>query len=219
MRVDNVLSILKSYLINRLIEDRNGTYERDILTPNTYSRKAYESQKYGFTRMDKAAFFLGMGKKAFDLMVAAHSDIFRRIGIYDDKKWYLPDLYLKEIRENEGFYLIKGKYELLAKEGRNSLRSSGGAGEKIHTSNRRGSQRKVIQNYQDFRKSAKNAKGRESLVFKDNFIKFLQIAVDPNYTLHQRATDDYIIRFPREGLTVKEGSMSFMFHGFRPPAE
>jgi hypothetical protein len=43
-------------------------------------------------------------------MVSVHSDIFRRIGIYD-KKWYLPDLYLEEIVENEGFCLIKCEFK------------------------------------------------------------------------------------------------------------
>jgi hypothetical protein len=53
-----------------------------------------------------------MGKMAFDLMVSAHSDLFRIIGKYDEKtrKWYLPNLYLKELMMKPGFSLIKNKY-------------------------------------------------------------------------------------------------------------
>jgi hypothetical protein len=54
-----------------------------------------------------------MGRKAFDLMVATHSDIFRKIAIYD-RSWYLPDLYIKELKKNKGFFAVKAKYELLS---------------------------------------------------------------------------------------------------------
>ena len=70
--------------------------------------------------MDKAAHFLGMSKKAFDLMVANHRDIFKGIGIYE-KKWYVPDLYLEELLRKEGFNIIRVKYEFLAKNGHRSF--------------------------------------------------------------------------------------------------
>jgi hypothetical protein len=54
--------------------------------------------------------------------VTENSDLFRRIGIYDEK-WYLPNLYLKEVTEREGFELIVAKYELLARNGNNLIHS------------------------------------------------------------------------------------------------
>ena len=113
MRIKKLLSVLKSYSIVRAIKDKGGT-ERRILTPVYYYKKEYETEKYGFISMDKAAYFLGMSKIAFDLLVVEHIDIFRRIGTYN-KEWYLPYLYLKKLKEKKGFDLIKGKYEVLAK--------------------------------------------------------------------------------------------------------
>ena len=109
---------MKSYAIRRLKEDEAGRNEREILTPNSFVRDAYDLEKHGFTRIDHAAVVLGMGKMAFDLMVSAHSELFRTIGIYDDKtrKWYLPNLYLKELMMKQGFSLIKNRYVSLSKE-------------------------------------------------------------------------------------------------------
>ena len=115
------MRFFKSYALRRVKEDEAGRSEKEILTPNTFVRDAYESEKYGYTRIDHAAVVLGMGKMAFDLMVSAHSDLFRTIGVYDDKtkKWYLPNLYLKELMMKQGFSLIKHKYTSLLKENRN----------------------------------------------------------------------------------------------------
>jgi len=112
---------MKSYAIRRLKQDEAGRYEKEILTPNSFVRDAYNSEKHGFTRIDHAAVVLGMGKKAFDLMVSAHSGLFRTIGIYDDKikKWYLPNLYLKELMMEPGFSLIKNRYTSLSREASN----------------------------------------------------------------------------------------------------
>ena len=108
---------MQSYAIKRMKEDETGRYEKDILTPNSFVRDAYDSEKYGFTRIDHASVVLGMGKMAFDLMVSAHSELFRTIGIYDDnsKKWYLPNLYLKELTMKQGFSLIKKRYTSLSR--------------------------------------------------------------------------------------------------------
>ena len=120
-RLGDLLSILESYAIRRLHEDEAEELERSILTPNTYKREAYDSETTGFTRMDQSASVLGMWKRAFELMVAAHGDIFRRIGVYDhrNRKWYLPNLFLEELTKKKGFPLIKAKYEDIAKELRN----------------------------------------------------------------------------------------------------
>jgi len=32
-----------------------------------------------------------------------------------DKMWLIPDLYLEELSEKEGFSLVRAKYELLAR--------------------------------------------------------------------------------------------------------
>lgn len=117
-RVHDLLRVMRSYALKRLKEDDEERHEKEILTPNSFVRDAYDSEKHGFTRIDHAAVVLGMGKMAFDLMVSAHSDLFRNIGIYDDKtrKWYLPNLYLKELMKKQGFSLIKNRYTSLSEE-------------------------------------------------------------------------------------------------------
>jgi len=149
--LNKFLSIIKTISIRKLMEDKSGSYEKTILTPLYYSREEYRMDKYGFTAMDKAPSVLGMSKKAFDLMVAEHSDIFRKIGRYERKKWYLPDLYLKEISEKAGFDLIKSKYELMAKGDNDSLQSIGGEGKRDQASNKKASRRMVVQSYPDSR--------------------------------------------------------------------
>jgi hypothetical protein len=41
--------------------------------------------------------------------------MFRKVGRYD-KRWYLSDLYLKELSEKAFFELVTAKYEMMAKE-------------------------------------------------------------------------------------------------------
>ena len=60
--------------------------------------------------VDGSARILGMTKKAFDLLVAAHRGVFTQIMRYE-KKWLIPALYLKEISQKELFPFIKAKYE------------------------------------------------------------------------------------------------------------
>jgi hypothetical protein len=177
MRLAKLLSILKSYTITKLIEDKNETYERDMLTPNTHGWREYESEKDGYTRMDHASSVLGMSKKAFDLMVAAHSDIFRKIGTYE-KGWFLPDLYLAEIIENEGFYIIKAKYELLAKGDRNVLRPDEGAGQSACVSERDISESVVSHDHEDAIKHMHNTTGKETFISRDSYINFQHTAID-----------------------------------------
>jgi hypothetical protein len=119
IRIKNLLSILKSYLIEKFIKNDDET-ERLILTPEYYRKGKYNKEKYGVIRMDKTAYFLGMSKIAFDLLVAAHSDIFRRIGTYN-KEWYLPYQYLKKLKEKKGFDLIQAKYERISKDYENRI--------------------------------------------------------------------------------------------------
>ena len=119
IRIQKLLSVLKSYLIAKFIKDEDET-ERLVLTPEYYSKEKYMKEKYGVISMDKTAYFLGMSKIAFDLLVAAHSDIFRKIGIYN-KEWYLPYQYLKKLKEKKEFDLIKAKYERLSKDYENRI--------------------------------------------------------------------------------------------------
>jgi hypothetical protein len=114
IRIKNLLSVLKSYSIEKFIKNDDET-ERHILTPEYISEEKYKNDKYAVIPMDKTAYFLGMSKIAFDLLVAEHSDIFRRIGTYN-KEWYLPCQYLKNLKEKEGFNLIKAKYERLSRD-------------------------------------------------------------------------------------------------------
>jgi hypothetical protein len=85
-----------------------------ILMP-AYYHEEYHTDAYGLISLNKAGYFLGMSKTAFDLLVSANLDVFRKIGTYN-KEWYLPYLYLKKIKEKNGFEIVKAKYEMLAKK-------------------------------------------------------------------------------------------------------
>ena len=111
-----LVGILLSRLTQRLSEQDGMAFEKRILSP-VYSRTEYTRQAHGFTRFDMAPRILGMRPKAFDLMVARHCDIFRIVGTYDNR-WYLSDLYLKELSKKAYFNLISAKYELLARQPR-----------------------------------------------------------------------------------------------------
>jgi len=116
-RVDALLSFLRGYLVDKMIDAEDRPDEKAILTPYRYHKQEYEKEEHGYTNVDNAARVLSMSKRAFDLLLCEHSEIFKRIGIYDEK-WYLPNLYLKEVVEKEGFDLVRLKYESLAKNGR-----------------------------------------------------------------------------------------------------
>jgi hypothetical protein len=88
--------------------------EKSILMP-AYNHEKYHTDVYGLISLNKAGYFLGMSKIAFDLLVSANLDVFRRIGTYN-KEWYLPYLYLERIKEKNGFDIVKAKYEMLAKK-------------------------------------------------------------------------------------------------------
>jgi hypothetical protein len=111
-KLKNLLTVLKSYSISKVIKDE-GDIERSILMPTYYEQ--YNTSEYGFISLNKAGYFLGMSKIAFDLLVSENLDVVRRIGTYN-KEWYLPYLYLKEIKEKNGFNIVKAKYEMLSKK-------------------------------------------------------------------------------------------------------
>ncbi len=118
--LNNLLSVLTIRMISLMTNDKNGKFERSILEPSYNSKEDYSLYEQKTISMDKAAHFLGMSKKAFDLMVANHRDIFKGIGIYE-KKWYVPDFYLEELLRKEEFNIIRVKYEFLAKNGNRSF--------------------------------------------------------------------------------------------------
>jgi len=111
--LETMLSVLRSYLKKKVMEDESGILESFILAPS-YDEDEFQTEKYGITSMDQAAQALGITKTAFDLLVAKHSDLFRKIARYHEK-WYLPSLYLKKLSERGRFSLVKAKYESMAK--------------------------------------------------------------------------------------------------------
>lgn len=110
----NRVIVLKHQAERALAE--GGKRKIEKLKEDISGRKAGYSlyQAHGFTRFDMAPGVLGMKKKAFDLMVAKNCEIFRSVGRYT-KRWYLSDLYLKELSEKEFFDLVSAKYEFMAK--------------------------------------------------------------------------------------------------------
>jgi len=107
---------LQTVLLGRaaeLLSREDGiALEKKILSPSL-TRNEYTQYDSGFTQFDRAPSTLGMKKRAFDLMVAKHCDIFKIVGRYA-KRWYLSDLYLKELSENAYFNVVTTKYERMA---------------------------------------------------------------------------------------------------------
>src|SRR4030042_1202968 len=118
-----LLAALRSFVVHRMIADKSLYLERLVMTPIYHSREEYESGGHGFVTLEEAATFLVMKQRPFDLLVAAHRDIFARIMMYD-KRWLIPDLYLEELSQNREFSLVKAKYELLAKKPSEAKRDS-----------------------------------------------------------------------------------------------
>lgn len=114
-KAEVLLSVLRSVLVRRMVEDKALNLEKVVMSPHYHSKEEYESEGHGFVTIEEAARYLGMRQRAFDLLVAAHRDIFMRVMRYE-KKWLIPDLYLEEISQNKNFPLVRAKYGLLAKK-------------------------------------------------------------------------------------------------------
>ncbi|MEE4114043.1 MAG: hypothetical protein V2I40_14585 [Desulfobacteraceae bacterium] len=98
----------------QLLSDKDGiAFEKRILRPS-HTRVEYSNPYHGLTPFDMASRVLGMKPRAFDLMVARNCEIFRSVGKFA-QRWYLPDLYLRELSRKKDFGLISAKYELMAK--------------------------------------------------------------------------------------------------------
>ncbi len=117
-----LLAVLNAGMGHRLMTQEGLSLEKRILNPE-HGQATYNEQNYGFTEFDMASRALGMRKKAFDLMVSRNCEIFRRIGKYS-KRWYLPNLYLKELSTKDDFHLVTIKYELMARRMNQSSQSN-----------------------------------------------------------------------------------------------
>ena len=104
---------------SHLLSEKDGIdFEKRVLRPS-HTRVEYNNPYHGFTPFDMASRVLGMKRRAFDLMVARNCEIFRSVGKFA-QRWYLPDLYLRELSRKKNFGLISAKYELMAKNRRHS---------------------------------------------------------------------------------------------------
>jgi hypothetical protein len=126
IRVRALTDLLTARATHLLSGQEGLDLEKRILRPS-HARDEYDQDRYGFTPFDMAPGVLGMKRKAFDLMVAGNCDIFRSVGKYA-KRWYLSDLYLREISQRKNFDLVSAKYEMMAKR----LNRSGPAGACLH---------------------------------------------------------------------------------------
>lgn len=99
----------------QLLSGQEGmAFEKRILRPS-HTQVQYQDPQSRFTPFDMASRVLGMRRKAFDLMVASHCDIFRIVAKFS-QRWYLPDLYLEELARKRHFGLISTKYERMARD-------------------------------------------------------------------------------------------------------
>jgi hypothetical protein len=112
-RLKRLFFVLQSYSVYRVIKDE-GRIEKIVLPRAYHPREECLIESDSCVSLNKAAYFLGMSKTAFDLLVAENINTFRKIGTYH-KEWYLPYQFLKKIKEKNGFELLKAKYESLAK--------------------------------------------------------------------------------------------------------
>jgi hypothetical protein len=121
-RLKQLFFVLQSYSVSKMIHDK-VRIEKFILPASYHLKEECHIETDSCVSMNKAAYFLGMSKIAFDLLVAENIDTFRKIGTYH-KEWYLPYQFLKKIKEKKGFDLLRAKYEALAKNYGKSLHSS-----------------------------------------------------------------------------------------------
>jgi hypothetical protein len=106
--------VLKALILERMIADKSLRFERLVMSPVYHSNEEFESGGRGYVTLQEAASILGMKQRAFDLLVAAHRDLFAPIMKYEGR-WFIPELYMEELCRNRDFPFVKGKYEMLAK--------------------------------------------------------------------------------------------------------
>ncbi len=124
-RLKQLFFILQSYSVSRVIKDK-GRIEKIVLPRAYHPKEDCYIETDSCVSLNKAAYFLGMSKAAFDLLVAENINTFRKIGTYH-KEWYLPYQFLKKMKEKNGFELLKAKYESLARNYGKSRHPAGGS--------------------------------------------------------------------------------------------
>lgn len=112
LSVQPFLDVLQGRTSQLLCQKDGIDLEKQILSPS-YRRDEYGNPYHGFTPFEMASQVLGMRRRAFDLMVTENCEIFRSVGRYS-QRWYLSDLYLRELSGKEKFRLILAKYEWMA---------------------------------------------------------------------------------------------------------
>jgi hypothetical protein len=119
-----VVAAVESVLVAKLLRDPEGAYESSVLQPSFGLFKGgMEKEMEEYIPLNEAAEALGMSKKAFDMLLASHSNFFKKMGKYEGK-WFMPDHYLDELLHKEGFVYIRGKYEWLAMKAEGSRRQA-----------------------------------------------------------------------------------------------
>lgn len=106
---------LEQMIVARMSSKEKILFEKQVLKPLYHARSDYESNGHAYVDLHEAAGLLDLSERAFGLLMAAHSEVFKQIGRYDGK-WLIPDLYLSELSARKEFALVKAKYEWLAKK-------------------------------------------------------------------------------------------------------
>jgi hypothetical protein len=114
LKIGFLEAVLKSLILERMIADKSLQFETLVMLPTYHSDEEFKSGGRGYVTLQEATNALGMKQRAFDLLVAAHREIFARIMKYETK-WLIPEVYLQELSQNQDFSLVKAKYELLAR--------------------------------------------------------------------------------------------------------
>ena len=105
---------LKAVLVKKMLEDESRSYEKSVLMPAGGMNAQLCTFREDLISIQGAACYIGMAKNAFDQMVAENREIFRRLAVRCEGKWYLPVSFLDELNEKRDFVFIKEKYEFLA---------------------------------------------------------------------------------------------------------
>jgi hypothetical protein len=113
-RLRGLIGVLEEVAVVKMVTEENRLLEGDVLRPFYHTKEEYESEGNGYVSIEESGRRLRMTDKAFGLLMAQHSDLFKKIGRYE-KKWFVPDLYLIELARRQGFELVRAKYEWLAK--------------------------------------------------------------------------------------------------------
>jgi hypothetical protein len=113
LHVRPLLDVLHGRTSQLLCQKDGIDLEKQILRPS-HRRDEYGNPYHGFTPFEMASQVLGMRRRAFDLMVTENREIFRSVGRFS-QRWYLSDLYLRELSGKENFKLVLAKYEWMAR--------------------------------------------------------------------------------------------------------